>query len=123
MIVEDDSRISRVVRTHIVEAFPTLRVEICGSAAKAKTICQKFPPSFIIWDGTANVNGTEAEFIACIPEGLWNRVIPISIDEKILATAKERGALPAIPKRLDGINPWSESVVAYLKERLPKVKK
>lgn len=115
LIVEDDSHISRVIHSHLEKAFPHIRVDIAGSAAKAKQICEKFAPTFVIWDGAPNERGTKEEYSQCIPDALWNRVIPISVDEALQAEAKGRGSHPPIPKKTDAINTWSEAVVEYLR--------
>lgn len=123
LVVEDDSRVSRVIRNHLEEKFDGIRVEIAGSASKARQICEKFPPNFIVWDGTPNERGTKEEYIACIPEILWNRVIPISTDADLQAVAAGKGALPALPKIPDHINSWSERLAAFIGEKLGKRKK
>jgi hypothetical protein len=124
LIVEDDCHISRVVRNHFEETFPEIRVTIAGSAAKAKQLLDKFQQSFIIWDGASNGNGSEKEYMECIPAAQWNRVIPISTDAKHHEFAKSKGAQhPPIPKKHDAINSWSESIVHYVKSQIPSKKK
>lgn len=123
LIVEDDSHISRVVRNHLEEAFQNVRVTIAGSPQKAKEVTDRFQPDFIIWDGAPNERGTTEEYINCIPATLWPKVLPISVDTKLLDIAKERGAHAPISKREKAINSWSEEIVAYIKSRLPKKKR
>ena len=120
LVVEDDSRISRIVRDSLEKAFPHARVEIAGSAAKAKTICEKFPPTWIVWDGAANERGTTAEYVACVPLNQWKNVIPISIAPEILAMAKERGALEPVPKDPEAMHAWAEGLVLKMKKLIPK---
>ena len=120
LVVEDDSRISRIVRDALEKSFPHVRVEIAGSAAKAQTICQKFPPSWIVWDGAANERGTTAEYAACIPAAQWKNVLPISIDEAILAVARERGAFEPLPKKPEAMHAWADDLVLRLKKIVPK---
>jgi CheY-like chemotaxis protein len=120
LVVEDDSRISRIVRDALEKGFPHARVEIAGSAAKAKTICEKFPPTWIVWDGAPNERGTTAEYAACIPLNQWKNVIPISIDAAILGLAKERGALDPIPKDPTAMHTWAEGLVGRFKKLIPK---
>ena len=114
LIIEDDSRISRGLRDHLEKTFPSMRVEIAGSASKAKHICQVFPPSFIIWDGTPNERGTQQEYEECIPDNLWNRVIPISQSEDSLTFAKNKGAHPPVSKQNNAIHAWVEQVTTFL---------
>jgi hypothetical protein len=120
LIIEDDSRISRGVRDHLHILFPSARVEIAGSAAKAKTICQKFPPTWIVWDGAPNERGTTAEYIDCVPVNLWKRLIPISVDQSLLDLAKEKGALAPVPKKDEGLHTWIEELGKYFKKLIPK---
>ncbi|PTY00727.1 hypothetical protein DB346_14000 [Verrucomicrobia bacterium LW23] len=80
----------------------------------------------IIWDGVPNERGTREEYIACVPDKLWPRVVPISADEACLAVAKEKGAKPAFPKPETGHNSWSDNLIAKLKAELgppPKKKR
>ena len=123
LVVEDDSRISRIVRDRLQDTFPEARVEIAGSASKAKTICEKFPPTWIVWDGAANERGTTAEYIACIPANQWKNVLPISIDEGILQQAKEKGAMAPVPKQPEAMHAWADDLSAYLKKIIPPKKK
>ncbi|MFZ5806771.1 MAG: hypothetical protein ACOY3I_06160 [Verrucomicrobiota bacterium] len=123
LVIEDDSRVSRVVHSHLEKAFPEARVDIAGSAARAKQVCEKFPPTFIIWDGAPNERGTTEEYIGCIPDALWKRVIPISVDAAILETAKSKGAHPPVSKKENAVNTWSEEVVAYLRPLIPNKKR
>jgi hypothetical protein len=101
-------------------AFAGARVEIAGSAIKAKQICEKFPPTIIIWDGIPDEHGTREEYVNCIPTNLWNHVLPISNDEESLAFAKSKGSHPPLPKQTKGVNTWSDAVVTYLKSVLKK---
>lgn len=114
LIIEDDSRISRGLRDHLEKTFQSMRVEIAGSAEKAKHICQVFPPSFIIWDGTPNERGTQQDYEQCIPDNLWNRVIPISQNEASLTFAQNKGAHPPISKQNHAIHAWVEQVTTFL---------
>lgn len=123
MIIEDDSRVSRVVRNHLEENFENIRVTIAGSPQKAREMLEKFPPTFIIWDGTSNAQISSEQYINCIPTELWQRVIPISASEDLQKLAQEKGSHPPLPKKTDGINSWSEGIVNYIKPRLPKKKK
>ena len=118
LIIEDDSRISRGLRDHLEKKFNETRVEIAGSATKAKHICQLFPPSFIIWDGAPNERGTQQEYEECIPDKLWPRVIPISQNETSLSFAKNKGAHSPIPKQNQAIHAWIEQVAEYLRPLL-----
>ena len=124
LIVEDDSHISRVAHAHLEKAFPDARVDTAGSAARARQVCEKFSPTFIVWDGTPNERGTLEDYINSIPDGLWERVIPISVDPGIQETAKSKGAAhPAIPKKEDAVNTWAEEIVAYLRPLMQNKKK
>lgn len=123
LVIEDDSHVSRVVCSHLEKAFPGVRVDIAGSAARAKQICEKFSPTYIIWDGAPNERGTQEEYVGCIPDALWNRVIPISVDNAILEIAKGKGAHPPVSKKETAVNTWSEEVVAYLRPLIIKPKK
>ena len=123
LIVENDCHVSRVVHSHLEKAFPNVRVEIAGSSGRAKQICEKFPPSFIIWDGAAGANGQKDEYVHCIPDALWSRVIPISNDNSLVEIAKGKGAHAPIPKADQGVNSWSEKVVEYLRPLMPHSKK
>lgn len=114
LIIEDDSRISRSLRDHLEKTLHETRVEIAGSAAKAKHLCQMFPPTFIIWDGAPNERGTQQEYEACIPDNLWSRVIPISQNEESLTFAKDKGAHTPIPKQTNAIHAWIDQVTHYL---------
>ena len=118
LIIEDDSRISRGLRDHLEKTFIETRVEIAGSAAKAKHLCQMFPPTFIIWDGAPNERGTQQEYEECIPHELWPRVIPISQNETILDFAKNKGSHSPIPKQDHAIHAWIEQVSLYLRPLL-----
>ncbi|MFH1066970.1 MAG: hypothetical protein V1746_03630 [bacterium] len=118
LIVEDDSRVSRVLHHHLEKAFPNVRVEIAGSAARAKQICEKFPPTILIWDGAPDEHGKQEEYFACVPNDLWKRVIPISPDPSILETAQQRGAQPPLPKKNGAVNTWSEEIVHRLRPLL-----
>ncbi len=120
LVVEDDSRISRIVRDSLEKGFPHARVEIAGSASKAKMICEKFPPTWIVWDGAPNERGTTAEYAACIPIPQWKNVLPISIDPAILTLARERGALEPIPKDPKAMHTWAEGLVGRFKKLIPK---
>ena len=120
LVIEDDSRISRIVRDALEKSFPHARVEIAGSAAKALTICLKFPPTWIVWDGAPNERGTAAEYAACIPLNQWKNVLPISIDAAILGLAKERGALDPVPKDPNAMHAWADELVARFKKLIPK---
>jgi len=123
LIIEDDSRISRLTRDYLHECFPGMRVEIAGSAAKAKAICQQFPPALIIWDGVPNERGTREEYASCIPEVLWRKVIPISVDETILEFAKQRGALEPVPKKVDMAHAWVKELAERVRVALSSKKK
>jgi hypothetical protein len=92
-----------------------MRVEIAGSASKARSICEAHPPTLIIWDGVPNERGTREEYIACVPDKLWPRVVPISADDACLAIAKEKGSKEPSPKPASGHNSWSDTLVARLK--------
>ena len=120
LIVEDDSRVSRVIHHHLEKAFPNIRAEIAGSAARAKQICEKFPPTVIIWDGAPDEHGTQEEYIGCIPNDLWKRVIPISFDPAILEIAQQRGAQPPLPKKNGAVNTWSEEIVQRIRSLVSK---
>lgn len=120
LIVEDDSRVSRVLHNHLEKAFPNVRVEIAGSAARAKQICEKFPPTVVIWDGAPDEHGEQEEYFACIPAELWKRVIPISSDPAILEAAQQRGAQTPLSKKNDAVNTWSEEMVNRLRPLLLK---
>ncbi|MEZ5405951.1 MAG: hypothetical protein R3F23_07215 [Verrucomicrobiia bacterium] len=114
LIIENDSRLSRGLRDHLEKTFHETRVEIAGSAAKAKHICQMFPPNFILWDGTPNEHGSQEEYEQCIPENLWSRVIPISENETHLTFAKNKGSHAPIPKQNHAIHAWVDQVTHYL---------
>ena len=118
LVIEDDSRVSRLVRSHFEEAFPGIRVEIAGSAAKAAAICARFRPTLIIWDGTPNERGTRQEYLDCIPEAQWKATICISMTEEDQEEAQTRGARKILPKRPDGLNAWADDVVEYVKAAL-----
>lgn len=123
LIVEDDSHTSRVVRNHIHEKYPNIRVEIAGSATKARQVCSKFPPTIIIWDGSGNEHGTREEYIEAIPDDQWARVIPISTEQELQEAATKKGSHPPIPKRMDALNHWSEDIASFIKPLLSKKKK
>lgn len=123
LIVEDDSHVSRVVRNHLEEAFPSVRVTIAGSAAKALEIASKFSPTIIIWDGAPNERGTLEEYVNCIPAELWSRVIPISVDASVSAIATSKNSHPAIPKKMQAVNSWSDELVVYIKKLIHPKKK
>ncbi|HSI85579.1 MAG TPA: hypothetical protein VK970_17490 [Candidatus Methylacidiphilales bacterium] len=72
----------------------------------------------IIWDGVPNERGTRDEYIACVPDKLWTRVVPISADDECLTIAKGKGAKEPSPKPPTGHNSWSETLVARLKTEL-----
>ncbi len=127
LIVEDDSRTSRHLRDHLEASLENVRIEIAGSPARARTVCEKFPPDLILWDGAPNERGTAEEYANCIPEGMWNRVLPISEGDAYLAHAHSRGALAPCPKRHEAVRAWCVDVLhqaqAYLAARHKKKKK
>lgn len=123
LIVEGDSHVSRVLRNHLEESFPLVRVEIAGSPKKANQICLKFPPTVIIWDGLEDANGTRQEYIDAIPNDQWSRLIPVSPDADVLAVAKEKGAMEPVPKIADKLNTWSENMAIAIRPLLQKKKK
>lgn len=118
LVIEDDSHISRLVRTHFEKAFPSVRVEIAGSPAKAQMICERFKPHVIIWDGEPNERGTREEYAACIPDHFWKRVIPISSVAESQSHAQSKGALPALPKPQESLNAWAAQVTVAAKSIL-----
>jgi chemotaxis response regulator CheB len=123
LIVEDDSHISRVLNSHLEKAFPNARVDTAGSAARAKQICEKFTPTFIIWDGAPNERGTLEDYLNSIPDHLWERVIPISVDSQIASAARQKGSHSPVPKKEDAVNTWAEEVVETLTPLVSKKKK
>ncbi len=124
LIVDEDCRVSRLLRDRMESAFPEMRVEIAGSAAKALAICSRFPPSWIVWDGLPREGCPLDEYLNCIPQPLWAKVIPISSDVAALEAAKARGAQEPLSKPAEALNAWSEAVVQRFKPLLaPKKKK
>jgi DNA-binding NtrC family response regulator len=123
LIIEDDSRVSRLIRDTLETAYPTIRVEIAGSASKAAMICQRFRPTWIIWDGVPNERGTAAEYAQCIPLEQWKKVIPISHEPEHLELAKTRGAQEAHPKQVDHLHAWADGLLARFKKLIPKKKR
>lgn len=118
IVVEDDSRVSRLIRTHFEEAFPEIRVEIAGSAAKARMMCEKFKPTLVIWDGVPNERGTRQEYADCIPDDIWNRTICISADAECQAHARLKNARKIMPKDPEALNSWADDVATYVKSAL-----
>lgn len=118
LVIEDDSHISRLLRNHFEKAFPSVRVEIAGSPAKARMICDRFKPHIIVWDGEPNERGTREEYAACIPDIFWKRVVPISTEAENLAHAQTKGALPALSKPKESLNAWAEQVTVMVKSVL-----
>lgn len=82
-MIEDDSRVARVLRQHSEREFSNLRVEVAGSAQRARSVCEKFPSSLILWGGSPKECGTWEEYAICIPDEQWERVIPISADPEL----------------------------------------
>ena len=119
LIVDEDSRASRIVRDRFGKAFPEIRVEIAGSAAKASAICSRFPPSWIVWDGHP-LNGVPlSHYVVCIPDPLWKKVIPVSSDPVALDAAKAKGALPPVPKQPESFHAWTEALVETVRQLIP----
>ncbi|GEM_PF-2573675 len=123
LVIEDDSRVSRVLRDHLEKAFPKIRVEIAGSPAKAKATCTQFPPSLIIWDGAPNERGTTEDYTNAIPASFWSRVVSISIQPELQEIAKDKGAKLAFPKHPEALNSWCDQLAVQIKPLLPKPKK
>lgn len=123
LVIDEDSRVSRLLRDRIESAFPQMRVEIAGSAAKALAICSRFPPSWIVWDGLPREGCPLDEYLNCIPAPLWPKVIPISSSSAALDAAKARGAQPPLSKPSEALNAWAERVVQALKPLLVAKKK
>ena len=123
LVVEEDSRVSRVIRDRLEKAFPEIRVEIAGSPAKAKSICTKFPPSWIVWDGACRDGAFLEDYVASVPDGLWTKVIPISCHSAALEAAKSRGALTPLSKQADALHSWSDNLVHHLKKLVPAKKR
>jgi ActR/RegA family two-component response regulator len=118
LIVDEDCRVSRLLRDRMESAFPQMRVEIAGSAAKALAICARFPPSWIVWDGLAREGCSLDEYLNCIPQRLWPKVIPISSDAAALEAAQARGAQQPLSKPTESLNAWAEAVVQKFKPLL-----
>lgn len=123
LIVEDDSRVSRQIRHELEKAFANIRVEIAGSPPKAHTICERFKPDLIFWEGIPHQHGTRQEFLDCIPADQWKNVVPISADQECLREAKERGALSPHAKQEGHIHHWCEELVRVVKKTFPPPKK
>ncbi len=119
LIVDEDCRVSRLLRDRLEKAFPEMRIEIAGSTAKARAICSRFPPTWIVWDGLARKGCPLEEYVACIPDVLWKKVIPISSDPAAREAAQAKGALPAVPKPAEALNGWAETVAGAVKKLLP----
>lgn len=115
LVIEDDSHISRLLRNHFEKAFPSVRVEIAGSPAKAQMICERFKPNVLVWDGEPNERGTREQYAACIPDHFWKRVIPISTVPESQAYAQSKGALPPLPKPEESLNAWAAQVTVAAK--------
>ena len=96
-----------------------MRIEIAGSAAKAKMICSRFPPSWIIWDGHPRPGCPLQEYLASVPDALWPKVIPTSVDSAALDAAKAKGALEAVSKQTDCLHTWSDRLAEALQKRVP----
>jgi DNA-binding NtrC family response regulator len=122
LVIEDDSHISRLLRNHLEKAFPNIRVEIAGSPSKAKMLCEKFKPQLIIWDGQPNERGTREEYAACIPDDLWKKTVPISVDPDTQSWAQSKGAHPPIAKPNEALNAWAAQLVTFTKPLLIPVK-
>lgn len=118
VVVEDDSRVSRVVRDELEGAFPGWRVEIAGSAAKAKMFCERFHPALVIWDGLPNERDTLEAYVEAIPDEVWPRTVVISGDGACQEVAKRKGARACLPKEEDALHSWAERLVEYIRSQM-----
>ncbi len=118
LVIEDDSHVSRLVRNYFEQAFPEIRVEIAGSTAKARMICERFNPQVIIWDGEPNERGTREDYAICIPDAFWRRVISISVDTESQDWAKSKGSTLSIPKPKESLKAWAGQLANSAKQLL-----